>query len=181
MPTTELTMNVDEFGATDGLEKVLDVVLPESADRLFKILDKVDTRMSVQVTDAEIVIRSPLRTRRIPWDRVARIHTGSRLQKVITAALIALPLTRLRKLPLLGGVMASGLTGGARILVNGPLSRLDERVGDHVVRIETRGKDVAFSGAMSFVALMSPGLTERLVTEARARGIQIVDNPGRSL
>lgn len=170
--TASPSVEVDrmDVGITDPLDPVLDRVDIGVVRRLQDLLDR---RVGVAVDDDGIEVRTGIRTRRHRWKDIQSIETSSRLRGLVAAGLGMIPLVRLRKLPLVGAGVAAATQGLAHVLTDGPLSGLDDRLGNRVVRIVGRRKTQTLAGATGILATFSPELTEHLVREARRRGIPV--------
>jgi len=150
--------------------------------RARRVLDLVGDRLSISAGPDGITVRSLLRRRHTPWKRIQRLTIQGRydlirgdglakLMESIRSNFVPFPI------PGLGWLLRRVTNGIANWLESrmdeDEISALQEEGGSVLLAIQRRGRDIELEGPLLLVAMLSPGLSEALEQEARARGIPV--------
>lgn len=150
--------------------------------RARRVLDLVGDRLSISAGPDGITVRSLLRRRHTPWKRIQRLTIQGRyelargdgvamLMESIRSNIVPFPI------PGLGWLLRRVTNGIANWLEShmdeDEINAMREEGGSVLLGIQRRGRDIELEGPLLLVALLSPGLSEALEQEARARGIPV--------
>lgn len=164
----------EEFGLTDGLDAWVERFEERLGfEGLHRLLEHVDRRATVRVTGEAVEVRGLLRHRSVSLDHVRAVEVRTPLAVLGNVVpfweklLWVVPAGRLGKVVKLAGTVAPRLRHDPEEVA---VDELDRPV---VAALRRVGPKLTLRGAPALVALVHPRLTERVLEEARRRGIHV--------
>lgn len=136
-----------------------------------RLLDVVDDRFTVTVTDEAISVRGLLRHHRVRW-RDAEEVVVEPVEAMALRRLGAAVVARRVPVPVLGGLVAR-LADHLVAPVAAGADRLVDGLPAVVVQVRGRRGEVTLDGPLALVPLLSAGLTEVVLDQAERRGVTI--------